>query len=227
LQEKSIRIIKPFFKATFMKKIILIIMLSFTLNSSFSQSFMNGVGVHLMGNTNTIGGSNDIGFGVGVIYSPRFNFLEKEKFSLSVGLPLTLGFTVSASNSEDQFSDYQNASIGVILNAPVMLNINMGRGSTKDNKEKFGYFAGAGFGYQYGIFVSDIYDPLRNEYVEDYSTSVFGPAANAGVRFGIGRKSKNLELRLSYMQGLKKADIISAYYSKRPANFGFAVLFNF
>lgn len=55
----------------------------------------------------------------------------------------------------------------------------------------------------------------------------FARGLDAGVRFGIGRKSKNLELRLSYMQGLKKADIISAYFSEKQANFGFAVLFNF
>ncbi len=210
-----------------MKKYFLSAMLLFALYNANSQSFMNGVGVHLLGNSNSIGGSDDIGFGVGVIYSPRFNFLEKEKFSLSVGVPLTLGFTISASTTNDLYSDYQNASVGLIVNAPVMVNINMGRGSSKENKDKFGYFAGAGFGYQYGIFASDIYDPISNDYIEDYSTSTFGPAANAGVRFGIGRKSKNLELRLSYMQGLKRADVLPAYFSKKPSMFGFAVLFNF
>lgn len=210
-----------------MKKYLLSSFLLLALFQTNGQSFMNGVGVHLLGNSNSIGGSDDIGFGVGVIYSPRFNFLEKEKFSVSVGVPLTLGFTVAASTTSDLYSDYQNASIGLVVNAPVMVNINMGRGSSKENKDKFGYFAGAGFGYQYGIYASDIYNPISNDYIEDYSTSTFGPAANAGVRFGIGRKSKNLELRLSYMQGLKRADVLPAYYSKRPSIFGFAVLFNF
>ena len=210
-----------------MKKIILSLAFLCMVSMSFSQSFMNGIGVNFMGNTNTIGGTNDFGFGVGITYSPRFNFIETNSLSVSAGIPLTVGFNISSSQTEDVYSYYDNVTAGFIINAPLLISLNMGRGSTKENKNKFGYFVGAGVGYQHGIFASDIYDPFTDTYIESYSTNTFGPAANAGVRFGIGRKSKNLELRLSYFTGLKKSEVISSLYSKRPSIFGFAVLFNF
>ena len=39
-----------------------------------------------------------------------------------------------------------------MINAPLIVNLNMGHGSTKDNTKKFGYFVGAGFGYHHGDF---------------------------------------------------------------------------
>ena len=211
-----------------MRKIFFTVILAGLVSLSYAQSFMNGVGIHLMGNTNTIGGTDDFGFGVGIIYSPRFNFLETEKLSVSAGIPLTLGIAISASQTVDQYgSNYDNTSVGLTINAPLIINLNMGRGSTKANKEKIGYFVGAGFAFQYGIYVSDIYDPNRSDLLEDYSSSNYGPAANAGVRFGVGRKHRNIELRLSYMAGLKKTDVISGFNSKRPSYFGVACLFNF
>lgn len=212
-----------------LRKYLLAAIVSCAVTFTSAQSFMNGVGIHLMGHINSIGGNDDFGLGVGIIYSPRFNFLETEKLSVSVGLPLTVGFSIASSQTIDNTgSTYDNASAGLIINAPLIINLNLGRGSTKSNKEKIGYFVGAGFAYQYGVYVSDIYDPNKTDLIEDYSLGIFGPAANAGVRFGVGRKHRNIELRLSYMTGLKKTDIISlSANNKRPSVFGLACLFNF
>ena len=204
-----------------MKKIFLSIVLFCAISTSFSQSFMNGVGLSFIGTSNSIGGSNDWGTGWGFTYSPRFNFLEKDKFSVSVGIPLSIGLSVSTSTTIDPtYGDtYDNTSVGFLVNVPVIVSLNMGRGSTKSNRQKFGYFVGAGFGYHHGDFIADIYDPVTNTYTDSYSINTFGPAANAGVRFGVGRKSKNIEVRLSYMKG------ISGKY--QPSVFGLACLFNF
>ena len=45
------------------------------------------------------------------------------------------------------------ASVGFIVNAPFIINLNIGRGSTKDNTDKIGYFLGGGFGYHHGDFI--------------------------------------------------------------------------
>jgi hypothetical protein len=61
--------------------------------------------------------------------------------------------------------------------------------------------------------------------VDDYnngviarSSNTFGPDANAGLRFGVGRKHRNIEVRFSYMKGLNE---------DKPNIFGVAGLFNF
>jgi len=198
-----------------MKKIILSLAVFLSLTNAFSQSFMHGAGLTVMGATHTRY-SNDFSYGEGFTYSPRFNFLETDALSVSVGIPLSIA--VSASESlQNQYGDY-TSSVGILFNIPLIVNLNMGRGSTKDNRQKFGYFVGAGFGYQHGDYLSDYYDYNTNTTSSGYSVNTYGPAANAGVRIGVGRKHKNVEIKLSYMKGLNetKQDI-----------FGLACLFNF
>ena len=94
----------------------------------------------------------------------------------------------------------------------------MGRGSTKENRKRYGYFLGAGYGYHHGDFLTDTYDPVTSSYINSYSSNTFGPAANAGVRIGVGKKHKNIEIRLSYLKGLNES---------KPNVFGLAGAFNF
>ncbi len=148
----------------------------------------------------------------GLMYSPRFNFIESEDMSVSVGIPLSAGFSINY-NSRDYYGSNNNSS-SAMLDIPVMVNLNMGCGSTRESESRFGYFAGAGFGYHYGtIKYSDYYG-------DEYSSTIhaYGPAGNAGIRLGVGNSGKNIEIRFSYMKGLddSKANI-----------FGGGVLFNF
>ena len=187
------------------------------MRPSFCQSFMHGVGITVMGSTTGQGSNSDIGFGEGFTYFPRFNFLETEALSVSVGIPLVVGISATTSGSYDYY-DNSSSSIGFILNAPLIVNLNMGRGSTKENRKKFGYFVGAGFGYHHGDFLTDAYDQNTGTYVNSYSSNSFGPAGNAGMRFGVGRQHKNIEVRFSYMKGINE---------NKPNIFGVAGAFNF
>ncbi len=192
-----------------MKKIILFLALSLSTGTAFCQSFMHGAGITVL--VNSSAGVN-VSYAEGFTYSPRFNFIETEKLSVSAGIPLSIG--VSSSISTSAYYD-ENTSIGFVLNAPLIINLNMGRGSTKDNIEsKFGYFVGAGFGYHHGDFLVDDV----NNGVTTQSTNTFGPAANGGIRMGVGSKHKSIEVRFSYMKGLN---------SSKPNVFGIAGIFNF
>jgi len=202
-----------------MKKIILFLVLFLIINISFSQTFMHGVGITVIGSTTGQGSNSDIGYGEGFTYFPRVNFLETESLSVSAGIPLSFGVSATTSTTYDQYGyAYDNSSVGFIFNAPLIINLNMGRGSTKENRQKFGYFFGAGFGYHHGDFLSDIYDAVTDTYISSYSSNTYGPAANAGVRLGVGRAHKNIEIRLSYMKGLNES---------KPNIFGLAGAFNF
>ncbi|MEO6488988.1 MAG: hypothetical protein ABIO04_03530 [Ferruginibacter sp.] len=200
------------------KQLLSVLLFCAIASPSFSQSFMHGAGIGLfVGTTSAAGGQ--VAVAEGFIYSPRFNFFETENLSVSVGIPLSLGLSASTSyNSGNYYAE--ELKINLLVNAPLIFNLNMGRGSTKQNRTKFGYFVGAGYGFYhgdfYGIFTDEL-DPTY-EYLGSRSLSIHGPAANAGMRFGVGKKHKNIELRFSYMKGINET---------KPNIFGIAGLFNF
>ncbi len=101
-----------------------------------------------------------------------------------------------------------------------MVNFNGGAGSSKENEQRFGYFVGGGFGYHAtGIANAGEYYSENGEYNDKkLSSSGFGPAANAGIRFAVGSHQKNIEVRLSYMKGLS---------NYKPSMFGLNAAFNF
>jgi hypothetical protein len=194
-----------------MKKIVLSLVLFFTVGAVFAQTFMQGAGLTVLVGTSK---GSDATVGEGFTYFPRFNFIETEGLSVSAGIPLTLGVTISTSyySSNGYYSD--GGSVGFVVNAPFIVNLNMGRGSTKENTDKFGYFVGAGFGYHHGDFLVDDF----NYGTTSVSTNAYGPAGNAGVRLGVGRKHRNIEVRLSYMKGINE---------DKPNIFGIGCSFNF
>ncbi len=195
-----------------MKKIVLLSALLFTACTAFCQTFMHGAGITVLVGSST---GSDVTVAEGVTYFPRFNFLETEALSVSVGVPLSVGISASGSYYSSNSGYYSEAgSIGFVANVPLIINLNMGRGSTKDNSDRYGYFVGAGFGYHHGDFITTRSD--GNTGTE--SINSFGPAANAGFRIGVGRAHRNIEIRLSYMKGL----------NENKANlFGLAGSFNF
>ena len=196
-----------------MKKIILSILVSCSALIAFPQSFMHGAGVTIMVGTASGGKASVSG---GLTYSPRFNFMETESLSLSVGVPLSVG--INGSYSYSSYGGEEN-TIGFLFNAPLMLNLNLGAGSTKDNESRFGFFVGGGFGYHHSDFNIDTYDQYGYEVENSESINTFGPAGNAGFRIAVGSHQKSIEVRFSYMKGLE------AVY--KPNIFGVAALFNF
>jgi hypothetical protein len=202
-----------------MKKIILSAALLLILNNAFSQTFMHGAGITLIGSTTGQGSNSDIGLGEGFTYFPRINFVETEKLSVSVGVPLCVGISATTSYDPYGYGSGNSNEIGFILNAPLIINLNIGRGSTKENTKRYGYFVGAGFGFHHDNFLtSNRYDPVTNSYIDSYTSNSYGPAANAGFRIGVGQKHKNIEIRLSYMKGINES---------RPNVMGLAAAFNF
>ena len=204
-----------------MKKIILSAALLLSISTSFCQTFMHGAGITIIGSTTAQGSNSDIGIGEGFTYFPRVNFVETEALSVSVGIPLVVGISATSTGSYDYYGNSygnSNSSIGFVLNAPLIINLNMGRGSTKENRKRYGYFLGAGYGYHHGDFLTDTYDPVTRSYINSYTSNTFGPAANAGIRIGVGKKHKNIEIRLSYLKGLSES---------KPNVFGLAGAFNF
>jgi hypothetical protein len=186
-----------------MKKILLVLDLSFVISIGFSQSFMHGAGVVTF--IQSVPGSDVTSVG-GFTYSPRFNFLEMENSSLSVGVPISIGISGSANYNSQTGS---SSSFGFAFDAPLIVNFNVGCGSTKESESRFGFFAGGGFGYHYGTASA------TDSYGNSYSTTInaTGPIGNAGVRIGVGRGTHNIEIKLSYLKGIdvSKADIIGIH----------------
>jgi hypothetical protein len=193
-----------------MKKCLFILgLFMFTAMAGYSQSFMHGAGINVFVATAPGGKASVNG---GLSYSPRFNFIEKNNMSVSIGVPFTVG--VSGSYSSDYNSQYGSSTsntLSVMFNAPLIINLNMGAGSTKTTESRFGYFVGGGFGYHYGTYnLSDALDYGDNGYTVT-KLNTFGPVGNAGVRFAVGRRTHNVEVRGQYMKGLgdSKANIYS------------------
>jgi hypothetical protein len=185
--------------------------------SSFAQHFTNGIGVGIfVEDAATTIARPSFAF----TYSPRLNFLETDNSSVSVGIPLSVGFSGSYNATYDSYYGYaEENSLGFMLNVPLMMNFNFGAGSVKGNKSRMGFFAGAGYGYHIGTVDYDMHDEYGNTYTTSETESTTGIAANVGLRIGLGyRKRHNLEIRTSYMKGIS---------NHKPNIFGVNCVFNF
>src|SRR5580693_2770039 len=120
-----------------MKKTLLLLFLVLAVSVSFSQRFINGVGITVF----STGGNGFNSFITGgITYSPRVNVSESDNSSVSIGLPISIGLSYSGGTSG-------NASASAMVNLPLVINYNFGAGATKQTESKFGFFAGGGFGY--------------------------------------------------------------------------------
>lgn len=179
-----------------MKKIILFIVFLFGYLFIYCQHFMHGAGLTQFLSSSSLAKAP---FPFGLTYSARFNILETGKISVSIGVPIAIGIA-----ADDKFLS-KTASNGVAVNAPFLTNLNIGRGSTKKNKDRVGYFFGAGFGFNYTGINKRTYNTNLTDYTSKFeSINKYGPAANAGMRFGVGRKHKNIEARFFYMRIINK-----------------------
>lgn len=137
--------------------------------------------------------------------------MENDTYAWSVGLPLSLGLSGSV-NSQGT----GNSSVDFVFNAPLVVNFNMGAGSTRDNDSRFGFFGGGGFGYLYATLNGYSTDYLGNPV--SASVSSYGPVVDGGVRIGIGQSSHNIEIRGQFMKGID---------ASKANSFGIGALFNF
>lgn len=126
-------------------------------------------------------------------YFPRYNVVEGENSSLSVGIPLGLGLGIAKSVNGD------DAGIGFAYDLPIVLDYNVGCKSSYDNESTFGGYFGVGFGYSH---VS-----ISNSSYMDFKGTTYGPMARAGIR--IGSLSENwgdqaITIGFSFKKGLEK-----------------------
>lgn len=198
-----------------MKKIFLLTATCIASLCSYSQSFMHGVGLIVYADKVPNRNAQST---VGFTYSPRLNFLEHQNTSLSVGIPLGVAIGGSYEGHFGNNYSYQSGSLRFVFNAPVLLNFNYGKGATRNADKRFGFFAGAGYGFHYSN-QNDFYhdDDINNvRFLSEDQTT--GPVANAGMRIGVGRRTHNIEIKFSYMKGVG---------NYRPDIYGFGTLFNF
>lgn len=198
-----------------MKKYLLCVTLAVSASAGFSQSFMHGVGVSIFVTKTK---STEIGAFGGVTYSPRINFLETETLALSAGVPLSLGTSGNYSYTSMNGYASETNTLRFMVNAPLIINLNVGAGSTRENESRFGFFIGGGFGYHYGDFNVIKTDEYNSAFEESDVFGTYGPAANAGIRIAVGSHQKNIETRLSYMKGVNAG---------KPSIYSMAALFNF
>jgi hypothetical protein len=198
------------------KTILFILFLSSFYGNSFSQSFQHGAGT---GYAHQISKDTDGTDYVTLLYSPRIRFAEKDNSSFTIGIPVSLalagGFSYSSSLGNTSTFQY-------LIQAPLMINYNSGAGASANTSKRFGYFAGAGFGLNFGNYrVVELIDDQSGFPYYDYRSKTrtrFGPAVNAGLRFGVGRKSRSIEVLASYMKGIS---------GDNPHYLGMGALFNF
>ena len=154
----------------------------------------------------------------GITYATRANFWESKNSSLSIGFPLSVGW------SNFKIPHFAEADIAAEM------DYNFGSGSTKTNKQKLGFFVGPGYSYHVTIVhpaPSSTYPafpvPLRSTIERNYFTdatsdtnvpiSMFGPTLNAGIRLPVGRAGKKIEFRFSYMKILDMPDFLQNWFN--------------
>lgn len=141
----------------------------------------------------------------GIAYATRVNFWERKNSSLSIGFPLSVGW------SNFKLPHFAGADVAAEM------DFNFGSGSTKANKQKLGFFAGPGYSYHvtvihpaplstYPSFPVPLRSTIERNYFTDVTSdtnvpiSMFGPTLNAGIRLPLGRAGKIIEFRFSYMK---------------------------
>ena len=202
-----------------MKKLFLLAAICAAATTAWSQSFQHGVGVGVyienMDYTDVLVGST-------ITYSPRINFAETEKMSISVGIPLTFGYAENYGDMYDYDYDYSfyGNTVSLLVDVPVMVNLNLWGGASKLSKQHVGAFIGAGYGYHY---VTERkyggYNQNGDFIVGSIGGNTFGPSFNGGMRIAVGRRrSKNIEIKMSYYRGINR---------DRVDSYGLGCAFNF
>ncbi|SHN23642.1 PorT family protein [Chitinophaga sp. CF418] len=184
--------------------------------SSVAQRFIHGAGVGIFVEDAKM---TDAKGSFTLTYSPRLSFAETENTSLSIGIPLNIGFSGSYNAVYTSNDYYEENTLGYMINVPLMFNFNIGAGSAQGCKDRMGFFIGAGYAYHIGSVDEILHDEYGYEYTDSKTESSTGLAANIGLRIGVGyKKKRNIEIRTSYMRGMT---------SYKPHVFGVNCLFNF
>jgi hypothetical protein len=118
----------------------LIAQMTFLTGVDFAFGNGNHKGYFQNGNLYTSFNIETVAVGYGGLFYPKYHFMENEVTSLSVGMPFGLGF--------NSFSDnLGNSNIQFLVDAPAVVDINLGCLKLGNEEDKLGAFLGAGLGY--------------------------------------------------------------------------------
>ena len=136
-------------------------------------------------------------------YFPRYNFLERPNSSVSVGIPIGLGFGFAHS------VDGSDVGTAFAYDLPVVVDYNIGCKATKEVDKHFGGYFGLGFGYANTT--------ISNTKYSNGSYATYGLLLRAGMRFAGVQKwnGKGLTFGIYTKNGMEKEN-----YS----TFGFNIL---
>ncbi|MDQ2753828.1 MAG: hypothetical protein M3R72_12465 [Bacteroidota bacterium] len=126
-------------------------------------------------------------------YFPRYNFVENENSSVSIGAPVGAGVGIVNSSTGDP-------GVGFSFDLPAVLDYNIGCKSTPENETYFGGYFGAGFGYSRNSVSGSSYTNM--------TASSYGPLLRAGVRIGSAKESFKghaITIGFFYKKGLEAA----------------------
>jgi hypothetical protein len=196
-----------------MKKLLLFVSSCILLSiSAFSQTFHHGIGIGAYFD-NLI--PDKITASSTLIYNPRFYFNETDWSSISIGIPLGIGYTADSYDNYDVDGNPSSSGFNSFsVDVPLMVNLNLGQGASSLFKGNMGGYVGVGYAYHYSS--------SREYYKNDILSKVsggrsFGAVINGGIRFNIGEPMENVELRLSYFSGHNR---------KNLGMFGLGIIFN-
>jgi hypothetical protein len=151
-----------------------------TMASASAQQLMHSFGLTLsvMQGTLQEGAGNSESFAVeqnNFTWFPRFNFVENENSSISVGAPIGVGIGIATNT-------YGNdAGVLFSYDLPLVIDYNIGCKSTMENENNFGGYFGVGFGYNKVTISESSYS--------DFNGSSYGPLFRAGFRFSSSKES--------------------------------------
>jgi len=165
--------------------------LTYTLSNSKTKSYTDGGGTLSLTRQ---------ALATGIFAYPKYSFIVNDKYSLSLGIPLSLAFEASASTDGESSSSF-------MYDLPIMLDINGGCMNPRKRFEqgRFGYFAGAGIGIQNGD--ASLYSSTNTGYSGTYPNATVksaGPCVHVGGVFRFGREERPhfVGARVAYKFGI-------------------------
>lgn len=179
------------------KKLLCAISLSACFQSLAAQSLMHSFGATVTITTDKV--SSDYGsskFSLSqtyLSYFPRYNFIENENSSISIGAPIGVGAGVA------RYSAVSDAGFFFAYDLPLVVDYNIGCKSSRDNEQTFGGYLGVGFGYSHMSISGSSY--------ADFKGSSYGPIFRGGVRIGSTSAlwdGHGITIGLFYKKGLEK-----------------------
>lgn len=182
------------------KKLSILLVFCLSCKALYSQSLMQSVGATISLMSAKASNPNvEQHFSltqINLIYFPRYNFIENNNSSVSIGAPVGVGIGLA---SNDNGND---AGLAFSYDLPIVLDYNIGCKSTKDNDENIGGYFGIGFGY-YRVSIS------QTRYL-NFNGENYGPILRGGIRVRSASENWNghgLSIGLFYKKGLEKVRI--------------------